>query len=71
MKKLLKTNPIEILHYYILAFFLLMGYYIGDFIGITKWAFVQPLPILLLALTIYYGTFIWVVDSVLHKVLNI
>jgi hypothetical protein len=62
---------IKILHYYILGFLLLMGYYIGDFLGITTWAFVQPLPLLLFVLTIYYGTFIWIVDSILHKVLNI
>lgn len=61
----------EILHYYILAFMLLLGYYLGDFLGLTTWAFEQNLAVLLTVLTLYYGTYIWIVDSVLHKVLNI
>jgi hypothetical protein len=67
----MKKQTLEILHYYILAFFLLLGYYLADYLGITTWAFVQPLPILLFTLTIYYGTFIWIVDTQLHKILKI
>jgi hypothetical protein len=61
----------EILHYYVLAFFLLLGYYLGDYLGITKWAFAQSMPVLLGSLTLYYGTFIWIVDSQLHKLMGL
>jgi hypothetical protein len=66
-----KKTKKEILHYYILGFLLLMAYYLGDFIGLTDWAFVQPLPILLVVLTLYYGTVIMIVDKFLHNALRL
>lgn len=54
----------QILYNYVLAFMLLMGYYLGDFLGITTWAFKQNIFILLTALTLYYGTYITVIKYV-------
>jgi hypothetical protein len=56
----------DFLHYYILAFILLMGYYVAEYIGLTTWVFPKPLYILLPVLTAYYGTVILVFDKFLH-----
>ena len=61
----------EIAHYYILAFILLMAYYVGEWLGIAPWAFAQSLPVMLITLTAYYGTVIWMADSTLHKVMDL
>jgi hypothetical protein len=66
-----KMDIKEIAHYYILAFFLLMAYYLGDYLGITTWAFAQSMPVLLASLTLYYGTVIMIVDKTLHEVLDL
>jgi hypothetical protein len=49
--------------YYVLAFMLLMGYYLGDALGITTFAFRQPLYFLLPLLTLYYGSYLFLVDK--------
>jgi len=54
--------------YYILAFFLLLGYYLGDALGITDWAFVQTLPVLLITLTLFYGTYIMIIDKIYRRI---
>ncbi len=59
----------ELLHYYILAFFLLLGYYLADFLGITDFVFPKSTFVILSVLTLYYGTIILIVDSILHKIL--
>jgi len=64
-------NYKEILHYYILAFMLLIGYYIGDFFGITTFAFQQNQVVLMLILTLFYGTYILIIDNILHKILEL
>lgn len=65
---MVKKKTLEVLHYYILAFFLLMGYYLAQLIGLVPWAFNNlSLPVMLLVLTIWYGTVLWIVDTALHK----
>lgn len=59
----------KIIRYYILAGLLLGAYYLGDYLGITTWAFSQPLPLLLLVLTGYYGTILLLLDNTIMRVI--
>lgn len=59
----------EIVHYYLLALALLGGYFLAELIGIVPWAFNLNIIIMLIILTLYYGTVIMMFDKILHGVL--
>lgn len=62
---------IEIIRCYILGFMMLMFYYLGDILGVTTWAFAQNQILLLLSLTLWYGTWLLITDKILKKVLGL
>ena len=56
----------EFTHYYLLALWTLIGYYVGTWLGITTWAFDQNIVLMFIVLTAFYGTWLLVGDKVLH-----
>lgn len=65
-----KLTGKKVLYYYIMGLYLLLSYYLAEYLGITTWAFVQPFWLLLLSLTIYYGTMLLLFDIVTRKIMG-
>lgn len=66
MKKSTK-KILHVLHYYMLAIVVLLGYYIAELLDIISWAFEQNFIIMIVVLTLWYGTILWIADSIIHK----
>ena len=74
MRKKTKKMWLDILHYYLLALWLLLGYYVAALFGITGengWAFAQPLYVMIPVLTLFYGTWLIPGDKFIHWMLGV
>ena len=57
---------------FMFSFFALLGYYVGDFLGVTTWAFNKPFYILFPSLLVWYGIFLYLAwRFVIKKILRL
>lgn len=61
-------EPLNLLHYFLLVGFIILGYYISDWLGIMDMGFTDPLAWIYLILVFFVVLFIG--DSFIHYILN-
>ena len=60
----------QILRYYLLAVWVLLGYYVGNYIGLLPFTFKKSLFVQTILLVIWYGTWLIPGDLLLSKILK-